>query len=68
MEKHADDKVTNTAVFELSLADDAWKINVTEEILDAMTGGMFSSITSLNTAFGNTEDQQQAETNSCLCR
>lgn len=58
MSNHADDTVTNTAEVELSLVDDAWKINATEEVLDAMTGGMFSSITSLDTAFGNTGDQQ----------
>lgn len=59
---HADDKVTKTADIELSLVDDAWKINTTEEVMDAMTGGMFSSLSSLDDTFGNTEDQQSSET------
>ena len=47
------DTVTNSVDIHLTLTDDQWKIVPSEEVFDAMFGGMFSALTSL-------EDQSPA--------
>ena len=53
MENHADDKVTNTVDISLSLVDDEWKINTTEDVVNAMVGGMMDFVDSMG---GTAED------------
>ena len=63
IDNHADDLVTNTVDVTLSLVDDAWKINTTDDVIDAMVGGMMSSMSSLEDSFGGTgESQKTTET------
>lgn len=60
IENHAEDFATNTVDVTLSLVDDEWKINATDDVIDAMVGGMISSFSSLGDSFGGTEDGQEA--------
>lgn len=56
---HANDLVTNTVDITLSLVDDEWKINTTDDVIDAMVGGMISSVSSLGDLFGGIEEGQE---------
>lgn len=56
IDNHADDVVTNTVEITLSLVDDEWKINATEDVVDAMVGGMVSSFSSLGDAFEGSQE------------
>lgn len=60
IENHAEYFATNTVDVTLSLVDDEWKINATDDVIDAMVGGMISSFSSLGDSFGGTEDGQEA--------
>lgn len=42
MEENKDNTVTNSVDVQLSLIDDEWKINPTDDVIDAMVGGMMS--------------------------
>ena len=53
MDNHADDKVTNTVDISLSLVDDEWKIDTTDDVVNAMVGGMMDFADSMG---GTTED------------
>lgn len=56
---HAEDFATNTVDVTLSLVDDEWKINATDDVIDAMVGGMINSFASLGDSFGGTEAGQE---------
>lgn len=60
IDNHADDFVTNTVDITLSLVDDEWKINATDDVIDAMVGGMMTSLSSLGDSFGGVEESQEA--------
>lgn len=60
IDNHAEDLATNTVDVTLSLVDDEWKINATDDVIDAMVGGMISSFSSLGDSFGGTEEGQEA--------
>ena len=53
MDNHADDKVTSTVDISLSLVDNEWKINTTDDVVNAMVGGMMDYADSLG---GTAED------------
>ena len=55
VENHADDKVTNTMDIPLSLVENEWKIDTSDEVIDAMTGGMMTAFSSLDEAGGTSE-------------
>lgn len=55
VENHADDKVTNTVDIPLSLVENEWKIDTSDEVIDAMTGGMMTAFSSLDEAEGTSE-------------
>ena len=55
MEEHADDKVTNTVDVSLNLVDNAWKIDSSETVVNAMVGGMMDSFTSLEESLNVTD-------------
>ena len=40
IDNHKDDTVTNTVDVSLSLVDEEWKINTTDDVVNAMVGGM----------------------------
>lgn len=61
IENHTDDKVANTIDIPLSLVENEWKIDQSDEIIDAMTGGMMTSLSSLDDIFNGT-DISTAET------
>ena len=54
-ENHTDDKVTNTVDIPLSLVENEWKIDQSDEIIDAMTGGMITTFTSLDDILNGAE-------------
>ena len=54
-ENHTDDKVTNTVDILLSLVENEWKIDTSDEVLDAMTGGMITTFTSLDDILNGAE-------------
>lgn len=56
IDNHADDLVTNTVDVTLSLVDDEWKIDATDDVIDAMVGGMMTSFSSLEDSFGDLEE------------
>lgn len=60
IDNHADDFVTNAVDITLSLVDDEWKINATDDVIDAMVGGMMTSLSSLGDSFGGVEESQEA--------
>ena len=43
----------------LLLVDDEWKINATDDVIDAMVGGMMSSFSSLGDSFGGSEESSE---------
>ncbi len=51
IEDHTDDKVTNTVDIPLSLVENEWKIDQSDAAIDAMMGGMITSLSSLDEAF-----------------
>lgn len=51
LEDHTDDKVTNTVDIPLSLVENKWKIDPSDAVIDAMTGGMMTSLSSLDETF-----------------
>ena len=52
IENHADvDKVTNTVDISLSLVENKWRIDPSDTVIDAMTGGMMTSFSSLDEFF-----------------
>ena len=53
MDNHADDRVTSTVDISLSLVDNEWKINTTDDVVNAMVGGMMDYADSLG---GTAED------------
>ena len=55
VENHTDDKVTNTVDIPLSLVENEWKIDTSDEVLDAMTGGMITTLTSLDDTLNGAE-------------
>ena len=55
VENHTDDKVTNTVDIPLSLVENEWKIDTSDEVIDAMTGGMMTAFSSLDEAEGTSE-------------
>lgn len=55
VENHADDKVTNTVDIPLSLVENEWKIDTSDDVIDAMTGGLMTSFTSLDDIFNGAE-------------
>ncbi len=55
IENHTDDKVANTIDIPLSLVENKWKIDQSDEIIDAMTGGMMTSLSSLDDIFNDVE-------------
>lgn len=55
VENHTDDKVTNTVDIPLSLVENEWKIDTSDEVLDAMTGGMITTFTSLDDTLNGAE-------------
>ena len=59
IDNHADDFVTNTVDITLSLVEDEWKINATDDVIDAMVGGMMTSLSSLGDSFGEIEESQE---------
>ncbi len=59
IDNHSDDVVTNTVDVTLSLVDDEWKINTTDDVVNAMVGGMISSFSSLGDSFGGTEESRE---------
>ena len=59
IDNHAGDVVTNTVDVTLSLVDDEWKINATDDVIDAMVGGMMSSFSSLGDSFGGLEESSE---------
>ena len=61
MESNKENTVTNTVDISLSLVDDEWKITPTDEVIDAMVGGMFSYINSMDESFGGSESAPAAE-------
>lgn len=54
-ENHTDDKVTNTVDIPLSLVENEWKIDTSDEVMDAMTGGMITTFTSLDDILNGAE-------------
>lgn len=59
IDNHTDDLVTNTVDITLSLVDDKWKINATDDVIDAMVGGMISSLSSLGDSFEGIEESPE---------
>ena len=59
VDNHTDDLVTNTVDITLSLVDDEWKINATDDVIDAMVGGMISSFSSLEDSFEGIEESPE---------
>ena len=55
VENHTDDKVTNTVDIPLSLVENEWKIDTSDEVLDAMTGGMITTLTSQDDTLNGAE-------------
>ena len=55
VENHTDDKVTNTVDIPVSLVEIEWKIDTSDEVLDAMTGGMITTLTSLDDTLNGAE-------------
>lgn len=60
IDNHADDFVTNTVDVTLSLVDDEWKINATDDVIDAMVGGMMTSFSSLEDSMGDLEESSES--------
>ena len=48
IDNHKDDTVTNTVDISLSLIDEEWKINTTDDVVNAMVGGMMDFADSVN--------------------
>lgn len=61
VENHTDHKVTNTVDIPLSLVENEWKIDTSDDVIDAMTGGLMASLTSLDDIF-NSAQASAAET------
>ena len=62
MEEHADDKVTNTVDISLDLVDNAWKIDSSDTVINAMMGGLIDSFTSLEESLGTADTSETVET------
>lgn len=60
IDNHKDDLVTNTVDIALSLVDDEWKIDTTDDVIDAMVGGMMTSFSSMGDSFGDLEESPEA--------
>lgn len=52
VEENKDNTVTNAVDISLTLVNDEWEIDATEETLDAILGGLYSSASSMSEAFG----------------
>ena len=59
MEEHTDDKVTNTVDVSLNLVDNAWKIDPSDTVVNAMMGGLMDSFSLLDESF-DTADTVEA--------
>lgn len=63
IENNKDNTVTNTVEVSLSLDENSWKINPTDDVIDAMVGGMMSYADSMGETFGGGEtDSPSVET------
>ena len=62
MEEHADDKVTNIVDVSLYLVDNAWKIDSSDTVINAMMGGLIDSFTSLEESLGTADTSETVET------
>lgn len=63
MEANKDNTVTNSVDVQLSLVDNEWKINSTDDVIDAMVGGMMSYADSMGgTSGGEEADSSSVET------
>lgn len=63
MENNKDNTVTNSVGIQLSLVKNEWKIDSTDDVVDAMVGGMMSYADSMEESFGGQEaDSPTAET------
>lgn len=51
VEENKDNIVTTEVDIPLTLVDNEWKINATEDVMDAMLGGLYSSVNSMSEAF-----------------
>ena len=51
VEENKDNIVTTEVDIPLTLVDNEWKINATEDVIDAMLGGLYSSANSMSEAF-----------------
>ena len=60
MDAHQDTSVTNTVDVSLTLVDDAWKITPSDEVIDAMMGGMLSYFENAGAAFGSLAKEESA--------
>ena len=60
MDNNKDNTVTNSIDVQLSLVEDEWKINPTEDVIDAMVGGMMSYANSMGETFGGSEEKTPA--------
>lgn len=58
MDAHQDTSVTNTVDVSLTLVDDAWKITPSDEVIDAMMGGMLSYFENTGVAFGSLAEEE----------
>ena len=60
MDNNKDNTVTNSVDVQLSLVEDNWEINSTDDVIDAMVGGMMSYSNSMEENFGGTETENPA--------
>ena len=61
MDAHQDTSVTNTVDVSLTLVDDAWKITPSDEVIDAMMGGMLSYFENTGVAFGSLAEEESTQ-------
>lgn len=52
MNRNDNKTVTNTVEIQLSKTEDSWKINVSDELADAIFGGLHSAAENMNNSFG----------------
>ena len=59
IDRHKEDLVTHTVDVRLSLVNDEWKIDATDDVIDAMVGGMMTSFSSLEDSLGDPEESPE---------
>ena len=57
MDNNKDNTVTNSVDVQLSLTENKWKIDSSDEVVDAMVGGMMSYADSMGNSFGGAETE-----------